>query len=134
MAALADTWLLLQKAKGNKKQSVGSRLVTVEVIEAWDLQPWDDNGKADPYVKLNIGNQKRKSKVRRMHACMGTLHLHGVQALLTGLGLFLQVCTKTLHPVWRQRFEFPLHDQVSQLLKLELYDRDLGGSDERMGG
>jgi hypothetical protein len=36
--------------------------------------------------------------------------------------------------MWKQRFEFPLHDQVSQLLKLELYDRDIGGSDERMGG
>jgi hypothetical protein len=56
--------VLLQKgAKNSKKQKVGSRLVTVELIEAWDLQPWDDNGKADPYVKLTIGNQKRKSKV-----------------------------------------------------------------------
>ncbi|EDQ85579.1 uncharacterized protein MONBRDRAFT_34172 [Monosiga brevicollis MX1] len=97
--------LLGSSRLGESNNEAGSRLVTVDVIEAWDLQPWDDNGLADPYVRLSIRKQKRKSKV----------------------------CNKTLHPVWKQRFEFAVHDATSNLLKIELYDRDPGMSDELMG-
>eukprot|EP00050_Salpingoeca_kvevrii_P011193 m.13469 g.13469 ORF g.13469 m.13469 type:complete len:817 (+) comp3305_c0_seq1:148-2598(+) len=81
--------------RSRKKENLsGSRLITVDVIEARDLCPLDDNGLADPYVKVKIGQKTLKTKS----------------------------VSKTLSPCWKQRLEFQVHDE-SQIVSFHIFDR-----------
>lgn len=64
----------------------------------------DDNGLSDPYVKLKIGKTKYKTKSK----------------------------SKTLNPVWRQSFDFELHEQ-NDILQVSCWDKDTVGSDDMIG-
>ncbi|KAI9724274.1 MAG: hypothetical protein M1828_003698 [Chrysothrix sp. TS-e1954] len=78
----------------------------VEIHDAADLPAADRNGFSDPYCKF-IYNGK-------------TVHKTEVQK-------------KTLHPAWNERFEVAVKSRTAANLRIEVYDWDLGDSDDHLG-
>ncbi|XP_044952325.1 C2 and GRAM domain-containing protein At1g03370-like [Hordeum vulgare subsp. vulgare] len=78
--------------------------LTVRVIGARNLRAMDFNGFSDPYVKLQVGKQRFKTKVVKMN----------------------------LNPEWDQEFSFVAAD-VREVLKLDVYDEDMIGTDDFLG-
>lgn len=78
--------------------------LTVRVIGARNLRAMDFNGFSDPYVKLQVGKQRFKTKVVKMN----------------------------LNPEWDQEFSFVVAD-VREVLKLDVYDEDMIGTDDFLG-
>jgi Ca2+-dependent lipid-binding protein len=78
--------------------------LTVRVIEARNLRAMDSNGFSDPYVKLQLGKQRFKTKVIKMN----------------------------LNPTWDQEFSFLVGD-VKDVLKLDVYDEDILQMDDFLG-
>jgi Ca2+-dependent lipid-binding protein len=78
--------------------------LNVRVIEARNLRAMDSNGFSDPYVKLQLGKQRFKTKVVK----------------------------KNLNPAWDQEFSFSVGD-VRDVLKLYVYDEDMIGIDDFLG-
>ncbi|CAL5326938.1 unnamed protein product [Camellia sinensis] len=96
--SMRDVWVPLEKVnsgelrlqieavrfedyEGSRGSSIGSSsgLIELVLIEAKDLVAADLRGTSDPYVRVNYGNTKRKTKIMY----------------------------KTLNPQWHQTFEFP---------------------------
>ena len=67
----------------------------VRVIEARDIPPMDPNGFSDPYVKLQLGKQRFKTKVVK----------------------------KCLNPSWCEEFAFRVDDLKEELL-ISVLDED----------
>ena len=78
--------------------------LNVRVIAARNLRAMDFNGFSDPYVKLQVGKQRFKTKVVKMN----------------------------LNPEWDQEFSFVVAD-VREVLKFDVYDEDLIGIDDFLG-
>ncbi|XP_062191386.1 C2 and GRAM domain-containing protein At1g03370-like isoform X2 [Phragmites australis] len=78
--------------------------LTVRVIGARNLRAMDSNGFSDPYVKLQLGKQRFKTKVIKMN----------------------------LNPTWDQEFSFLVGD-VRDVLKFYVYDADMLGIDDFLG-
>jgi len=78
--------------------------LTVRVVEARNLRAMDSNGFSDPYVKLQLGKQRFKTKVIKMN----------------------------LNPSWDQEFSFLVGD-VRDVLKLDVYDEDILRMDDFLG-
>lgn len=76
----------------------------VRVIEARNIPPMDPNGLSDPYVKLQLGKQKFKSKVVK----------------------------KCLNPSWCEEFVFKVDDLKEELLICVL-DEDKYFNDDFVG-
>lgn len=72
----------------------------VHIIEARNLLAKDSNGFSDPFVVLQLGNQKFRTKVVDM----------------------------SLNPTWDEKFSFEVRD-VRDALRLAVYDKDLIGKD-----
>eukprot|EP00043_Microstomoeca_roanoka_P017883 m.188128 g.188128 ORF g.188128 m.188128 type:complete len:957 (+) comp16719_c0_seq2:96-2966(+) len=94
----------LRRIKTTDSGFTESRVVEIKVVQAKDLLQMDSNGEADPYVKITIGQQTKKTKV---------------------------VYKNRRNPVWNQAFRFEVHDKAS-IVKFEMYDKDLR-KDEFMG-
>ncbi|KQJ98783.1 C2 and GRAM domain-containing protein At1g03370 [Brachypodium distachyon] len=78
--------------------------LNVRVIGARNLRAMDFNGFSDPYVKLQVGKQRFKTKVVKMN----------------------------LNPEWDQEFSFVVSD-VREVLKFCVYDEDMIGIDDFLG-
>ncbi|KAJ3694743.1 hypothetical protein LUZ60_000120 [Juncus effusus] len=76
----------------------------VQVIEARDLLAMDNNGLIDPYVKLQLGRQRAKSKVVK----------------------------KSLNPIWDEQFSFRVGDLKEELCIFVL-DEDKYFADDFLG-
>ena len=77
---------------------------TVTVKEARNLAAKDSNGLSDPFARLQLGNNKKKSSTQK----------------------------KTLNPKWDESFDFAT-DADQEWLRITLWDWDLVGSSEFMG-
>uniref|UniRef100_A0A7C9EPD9 C2 domain-containing protein n=1 Tax=Opuntia streptacantha TaxID=393608 RepID=A0A7C9EPD9_OPUST len=86
-ASSGEVRLLIEavKAREGSNNGSGNGWIELVLIEARDLVAADLRGTSDPYVKIQYGNEKRRTKV----------------------------VYKTLHPKWNQTFEFL--DDGSQL-------------------
>lgn len=82
-------------------------LVRVYIIKATDLHPMDLNGKADPYVMLQIGNKRVSNKNNYI--------------------------SKQLNPVFGKCFEIEAIFPQESSLVVQIYDWDLFGSDDLIG-
>uniref|UniRef100_A0A8C8J099 Extended synaptotagmin-like protein 1b n=1 Tax=Oncorhynchus tshawytscha TaxID=74940 RepID=A0A8C8J099_ONCTS len=84
-----------------------SGVLRIHVLEAQDLVAMDKlmgglkKGKSDPYVKINIGVVKFKSRVIK----------------------------ENLNPTWNEMFETVLNPQAGQEVQVELYDKDMDADD-----
>ena len=67
----------------------------VRVIEARNIPPMDPNGLSDPYVKLQLGKQKFRTKVIK----------------------------KSLNPYWSEEFTFKVED-LKEELSISVLDED----------
>ncbi|GJN15872.1 hypothetical protein PR202_gb02817 [Eleusine coracana subsp. coracana] len=76
----------------------------VRVIGARNLRAMDSNGFSDPYVKLQLGKQRFKTKVIKT----------------------------SLNPTWDQEFSFLVGDG-KDVLKLDVYDEDILSMDDFLG-
>lgn len=76
----------------------------VQVIEARDLLAMDSNGLSDPYVKLQLGKQRAKTKVVK----------------------------KSLNPIWDEEFSFRVGDLKEELF-VSVLDEDKYFSDDFLG-
>lgn len=84
------------------------RTVVVELIKGRKLIPRDDNGFSDAYVRLRLAGSTQQSRV----------------------------VSRSLHPKWRERFEFCFterRDPAHLTLNLEVWDRDMLSRDDPMG-
>jgi hypothetical protein len=52
------------------KMQPWSGVVTIILVEGMDLVPMDDNGLSDPYVKFRLGQEKYRSKVKKIKCKM----------------------------------------------------------------
>ena len=83
----------------------------VEVVRCSGLLPADKNGKSDPYVTLQLGTQRTVTKSK----------------------------SKTLDPVYRERFSFgmqaakPGDNSTALTLAVEVWDKDRGTKDQFLG-
>ncbi|XP_017781557.1 PREDICTED: otoferlin-like isoform X2 [Nicrophorus vespilloides] len=82
-------------------------LVRVYVVKANDLHPMDLNGKADPYVVLQLGSKRISDKDNYI--------------------------SKQLNPVFGKCFEIEATFPQDSLLTVQIYDWDLVGSDDMVG-
>ncbi|KAG6543494.1 hypothetical protein Mapa_015164 [Marchantia paleacea] len=81
-------------------------ILRVEILDGKKMKPSDPNGKADPYVKLQLGSTKYTTSIKH----------------------------RTLQPAWYETFEFPIQswDQPNKL-QLRVLDKDRFGQDDDMG-
>ncbi|XP_052746509.1 otoferlin [Bicyclus anynana] len=82
-------------------------LVRVYVVKATDLHPMDLNGKADPYIVLNLGSSKINDKDNYV--------------------------SKQLNPVFGKCFEIEATFPQNSMLTVQVKDWDLLGSDDLIG-
>ncbi|KAI4470846.1 fer-1-like [Holotrichia oblita] len=82
-------------------------LVRVYIVKANDLHPMDLNGKADPYIILQLGSKRISDKENYI--------------------------SKQLNPVFGKCFEFEATFPQDSLLTIQIYDWDLVGSDDMVG-
>ncbi|XP_050085649.1 otoferlin-like isoform X2 [Anopheles aquasalis] len=82
-------------------------LVRVYIVKATDLHPMDLNGKADPYVVLQLGAKRISDK-----DCY---------------------VSKQLNPVFGKCFEIEATFPQDSMLTVQIYDWDLVGSDDLIG-
>ncbi|XP_047105001.1 otoferlin-like [Schistocerca piceifrons] len=82
-------------------------LVRVYIVKATDLHPMDLNGKADPYIVLQLGNKRISDKENYI--------------------------SKQLNPVFGKCFEFEATFPQDSMLTIQIFDWDLVGSDDLIG-
>ncbi|CAN8001099.1 unnamed protein product, partial [Ixodes hexagonus] len=82
-------------------------LIRVYVVKATDLHPADMNGKADPYIVINLGSKRNSDKENYI--------------------------SKQLNPVFGKCFEMEATFPQDSLLNVQIYDWDLLGSDDLIG-
>lgn len=82
-------------------------LVRVYIVKGTDLHPMDLNGKADPYVVLQMGGKRISDKENYV--------------------------SKQLNPIFGKCFEMELRFPQDSQLTVQIYDWDLVGSDELIG-
>ncbi|XP_071807797.1 otoferlin-like isoform X5 [Asterias amurensis] len=82
-------------------------MVRIYIIKAMDLHPTDVNGKADPYLQLQLGKHKASDKENYI--------------------------SKNLNPVFGKCFEFEATFPLESKLNVQVYDWDLIGSDDLIG-
>jgi otoferlin len=82
-------------------------LVRVYVVKATDLHPMDMNGKADPYVVLQLGGKRISDKDNYV--------------------------SKQLNPVFGKCFEIEATFPQDSMLTVQIFDWDLVGSDDLVG-
>ncbi|KAK4312408.1 hypothetical protein Pmani_016177 [Petrolisthes manimaculis] len=82
-------------------------LVRVYVIRAYDLHPMDLNGKADPYIVVQLGGKKVSDKENYI--------------------------SKQLNPVFGKCFEVEATFPQDSMLTVQVLDWDLVGSDDMIG-
>lgn len=78
--------------------------LVVRVIEAQNLPPTDPNGLSDPYVRLQLGKQRYKTKVIK----------------------------KSLNPRWDEEFSFRV-DDLNEELVVSVMDEDKFFNDDFVG-
>lgn len=79
-------------------------ILTVHVVEARDLKPMDMDGTSDPYVVLEIEDQRIETNYKK----------------------------STLAPVWNESFTFDIM-HGKEPLKITVMDKDTFGNDEFEG-
>ncbi|XP_049618144.1 multiple C2 and transmembrane domain-containing protein 1 isoform X6 [Syngnathus scovelli] len=89
----------------HRKAQLWRGIVSISLIEGRGLQPMDDNGRSDPYVKFRMGHQKYKSKT----------------------------IPKTLNPQWREQFDFHMYEEQGGYVDITVWDKDAGKKDDFMG-
>jgi hypothetical protein len=82
-------------------------LVRVYIVKGTDLHPMDLNGKADPYVVLQLGSKKISDKENYV--------------------------SKQLNPVFGKCFEIECCFPQDSMLTVQIFDWDLVGSDDLIG-
>ncbi|XP_036953084.1 multiple C2 and transmembrane domain-containing protein 1 isoform X6 [Acanthopagrus latus] len=100
-----DAYQSMRLSDVHRKAQLWRGIVSISLIEGRSLQPMDNNGLSDPYVKFRMGHQKYKSKT----------------------------IPKTLNPQWREQFDFHLYDEQGGFVDITVWDKDAGKKDDFMG-
>jgi Ca2+-dependent lipid-binding protein len=93
-----------QTEKKNENGLMVGSFLTVHVVEARDLRPMDMDGTSDPYVILEIEDQRIETSFKK----------------------------STLNPVWNESFTFEI-SHGSMPLMIEVMDKDTFGEDDSEG-
>lgn len=97
----------VQITNGIPKNSPIKVLVRVYIVKASSLSPTDPNGKADPYLQIQVGPQSQDTKDRYI--------------------------PKQLNPVFGEVFEFTVSFPLETELQVKVLDHDLVGVDDVIG-
>ncbi|EKX38147.1 hypothetical protein GUITHDRAFT_77473, partial [Guillardia theta CCMP2712] len=79
-------------------------ILILDLVAGRGLEAMDSNGTSDPYAVIQVGSEKRKSKVIK----------------------------KDLNPEWNEKFEMVVSD-LNDSLRVSVWDKDLIGSDDLIG-
>ncbi|RWS06883.1 otoferlin-like isoform X3, partial [Dinothrombium tinctorium] len=82
-------------------------LVRIYIVKGNDLHPQDLNGKADPYIVINLGSKRISDKENYI--------------------------SKQLNPIFGKCFELEATFPQDSLLSIQVYDWDLFGTDDLIG-
>ncbi|XP_077991096.1 otoferlin-like isoform X2 [Glandiceps talaboti] len=93
--------------KGLPKNDPTNVLIRVYVVKALNLHPADLNGKADPYIAVQLGKQKMSDKENYV--------------------------SKNLNPVFGKSFEFEALFPQESMLIVQVYDWDMIGRNDLIG-
>ncbi|XP_003447761.1 fer-1-like protein 4 isoform X1 [Oreochromis niloticus] len=96
-----------QIIKGIPKNLPVKVLVRVYIVKATSLAPTDPNGKADPYLVIQVGEQNMDTKDRYI--------------------------PKQLNPIFGEVFELTVSFPLETELVITVMDHDLVGADDRIG-
>ena len=80
--------------------------INIHLIKATNLPSADSNGLSDPYCLFSILNTKTSIKSRRIDKC--------------------------LNPIWDEYFHIPINSLNSDILRLEIFDWDKIGKDDKL--
>lgn len=82
-------------------------LVRAYIVKCHDLHPMDSNGKADPYIVVSVGGQKKKDVENRV--------------------------TSNLNPEFGRPFEFEITIPLETSMNVQIFDYDALGSHDLIG-
>ena len=102
--SLEDAQKKIDEAQAEAKANAQSTVLTLHVVAGRGLEAKDSGGTSDPYAIVEVGKEKRKTKVIK----------------------------KDLNPEWDEKFELVVTD-VNSMLKVTIWDKDLIGSDDLIG-
>lgn len=96
---------VLDDSKGAVKKPVG--ILKVNILYARNLKKADVMGKADPYVKISLGEKSLSRKT--------------------------QVKKSTVNPDWNETHTLVVHDPTTQVLELHVHDWEKVSSHDKLG-
>ena len=88
--------------------------IILKAIEAKDLLPGDLNGLSDPYFKIPHGQKGVVDLPKKQHRT--------------------KTIDNTLNPVWNESFVIEYNPMICTKLRIEVYDYDLIGRNDFLGG
>ncbi|XP_023320595.1 multiple C2 and transmembrane domain-containing protein isoform X2 [Eurytemora carolleeae] len=89
----------------NSKDFKATGVVHVVLVQARSVKAMDHGNSSDPYCKVSLGKEKRKSRV----------------------------CSSTLNPKWREALDFYWFEEFTDFLEIQVWDQDVGEKDDYMG-
>ena len=90
---------------GKGKGLSWSSVVHVVLVQARGLLAMDSGESSDPYCRIGLGKESRKSKT----------------------------ISCTINPKWREAFDFNWYEELDSDLSITIWDKDIGAKDDFMG-
>lgn len=114
-------------------------LVRVYIVKANDLHPTDLNGKADPYIVLQLGSKRISDKdnyiSKQLNPVFGKYDMFQFPQSIKSLGkfTFYQIRKKLAFISFHRCFEIEATFPQDSMLTIQVLDWDLVGSDDLIG-
>ncbi|XP_046410620.1 rabphilin-3A isoform X3 [Neodiprion fabricii] len=117
--------------------STRRRALLVNILRAANLPAMDSNGFSDPFVKLYLIKRPEDNSQQTSGSFSNVQYNKKKESRKPTSAIYnTGIKWKTLNPEWNEEFAFEtrLTDLTSQMLCLSVWDKDLGKSNDYLGG